>query len=74
MRDAAPTTIYLKDYAPFGYAIEHVELTFDLSPNATRVKSRIAFRPNASKPAFIIQRLDAEPPQQPSKLESDRRE
>ena len=46
MRDPAPTTIHLKDYAPFGWCIEHVELTFDLHPTATRVHSRIAFRPN----------------------------
>ena len=46
MRDAAPTTIYLKDYAPFGYLVDSVQLSFDLAPNATRVTSRIAFRPN----------------------------
>lgn len=46
MRDAAPTTIYLKDYAPFGYLVDSVHLTFDLAPHATRVTSRIAFRPN----------------------------
>ncbi len=42
MRDAAPKTIYLKDYRPFGFDVEKVELTFDLHPTATRVKSRIA--------------------------------
>lgn len=41
-----PTTIYLKDYTPFGYLVDSVHLTFDLSPNATRVTSKIAFRPN----------------------------
>ncbi len=46
MKDAAPQTIYLADYAPFGFVIDHVALTFDLHPTATRVKSRIAFRPN----------------------------
>ncbi|WP_170331517.1 aminopeptidase N [Ruegeria arenilitoris] len=46
MRDAAPTTIYLKDYTPFGYLVDSVHLTFDLAANATRVTSRIAFRPN----------------------------
>ncbi|WP_187428722.1 Aminopeptidase N [Roseobacter fucihabitans] len=45
MRDAAPQTVYLKDYKPFGYDIDSVQLDFDLSPHATRVKSRIAFRP-----------------------------
>jgi aminopeptidase N len=46
MRDAAPQTIYLKDYTPFGYIIDGVELTFRLHPTETRVLSRIAFRPN----------------------------
>ncbi len=46
MRDAAPQTIYLADYTPFGFIVDTVELTFDLDPHHTRVKSRIAFRPN----------------------------
>ncbi|WP_210092609.1 aminopeptidase N [Ruegeria sp. HKCCSP346] len=46
MRDAAPTTIYLKDYTPFGYLVDSVHLTFDLDAHATHVTSRIAFRPN----------------------------
>ena len=46
MRDSAPQTIYLKDYKPFGFLVDDVHLTFALSPNATRVKSRITFRPN----------------------------
>ncbi|MEX0364678.1 MAG: aminopeptidase N [Ruegeria sp.] len=56
MRDAAPTTIYLKDYTPFGYIVDSVHLTFDLAPNATRVTSRIAFRPNpeAEDKAFFL--------------------
>ncbi|MFD0911418.1 aminopeptidase N [Ruegeria arenilitoris] len=46
MRDAAPNTIYLSDYSPFGFLVDSVHLTFDLAPHATRVTSRIAFRPN----------------------------
>ncbi|CUJ86684.1 Aminopeptidase N [Ruegeria denitrificans] len=46
MRDAAPTTIYLKDYTPFGYLVDSVHLTFDLAEHTTHVTSRIAFRPN----------------------------
>ena len=46
MRDPNPQTIYLKDYAPFGYLVDDVHLTFDLNANATRVTSRISFRPN----------------------------
>lgn len=37
MRDATPLTIYRKDYQPYPYAIEHVDLTFDLHPELTRV-------------------------------------
>ena len=46
MRDAAPDTIYLKDYTPFGYSVESVHLTFDLAPSATRVTARIKFAPS----------------------------
>ena len=46
MEDAAPQTIYLADYQPFGWIVERVELTFRLSPSATRVLSRIRFAPN----------------------------
>ena len=46
MRDAAPQTIYLKDYKPFGYVVESVELAFRLHPTKTRVISRIRFRRN----------------------------
>ena len=46
MKDAAPQTIFLADYMPFGWTVEDVHLTFALSPNATRVKSRIRFTPN----------------------------
>ncbi|WP_171128077.1 MULTISPECIES: aminopeptidase N [unclassified Ruegeria] len=56
MRDAAPTTIYLKDYTPFGFLVDSVHLTFDLAAHATRVTSRIAFRPNpnASDHQFFL--------------------
>ncbi len=56
MRDATPTTIYLKDYTPFGYLVDSVALSFDLSPNATRVTARIAFQPNpeASDRTFFL--------------------
>ena len=56
MRDAAPTTIYLSDYSPFGFLVDSVHLTFDLAPHATRVTSRIAFRPNpqATERTFFL--------------------
>jgi aminopeptidase N len=46
MKNAAPQAIYLKDYAAPTYLVENVELTFKLTPDATRVVSRIRFRPN----------------------------
>jgi aminopeptidase N len=51
MRDAAPQTIYLKDYTPFGWRIDSVDLQFALDPHKTRVRSRIAFSPDADAPA-----------------------
>lgn len=56
MSDTAAQTIYLKDYTPFGYLIDGVELNFHLSPSATRVKARIRFRPNpdASDKTFFL--------------------
>jgi len=54
MRDAAPQTptetIYLKDYRAPAYLVDQVDLTFRLHPTATRVLSRIAFRPNPDAP------------------------
>ncbi|MEP3297546.1 MAG: aminopeptidase N [Pseudoruegeria sp.] len=50
MTDATPQTIYLKDYVAPAYLVESVHLTFRLSPDATRVLSRIAFRPNPDSP------------------------
>jgi aminopeptidase N len=50
MTDAAPQTIYLKDYRPFGYRLDDVHLTFRLAASATRVVSRISVRPNVDFP------------------------
>ncbi|WP_296425177.1 aminopeptidase N [Yoonia sp.] len=46
MKDAAPQTIYLRDYTPPSFLVDSVHLTFKLSATATRVISRIALRPN----------------------------
>ncbi|MGR3454555.1 aminopeptidase N [Pseudooceanicola sp.] len=56
MKDLTGKTIYLKDYAPPAYLVDEVHLTFALAPEATRVKSRIRFRPNpdsASRDFFL---------------------
>jgi len=39
MKDAAPQTIYLKDYQPLPYKIEEIHLTFDLHSTETKVTS-----------------------------------
>ncbi len=46
MRDDAPQPVRLADYRPFTHLIDSVSLVFRLAPSATRVVSRIAFRPN----------------------------
>ena len=51
MRDAAPQTIFLKDYTAFGWQLTSVALHFTLDPHQTRVRSRIAFSPNPEAPA-----------------------
>ncbi|WP_282094533.1 aminopeptidase N [Epibacterium ulvae] len=56
MTSSAPQTFYLKDYTPFGFDVESVELTFKLAPTATRVLSRIRFTPqeNAANSDFFL--------------------
>lgn len=56
MKDAAPQKIYLSDYQVPNYLVEDVHLTFRLAPEATRVLSRITFRPNpdASSKDFFL--------------------
>ncbi|MDU8911125.1 aminopeptidase N [Aestuariicoccus sp. MJ-SS9] len=72
MKDAAPKTIYLKDYTAFGWTIEEVRLTFRLAPRATRVISQIRFAPTSGAPRqdfflhgedlrLIAARIDGQP-------------
>lgn len=51
MKDAAPQTIYLKDYTPYGYIVQAVDLRFELHPTKTRVHSKIHFAPNPDSAA-----------------------
>ncbi|WP_119393026.1 aminopeptidase N [Taklimakanibacter lacteus] len=46
MNNISPQTVYLKDYKPVPYLVDAVHLDFSLSPEATRVASRLTFRPN----------------------------
>ncbi|WP_293573395.1 aminopeptidase N [Phaeobacter sp.] len=49
-------TVYLKDYTPFGFDVEKVELSFHLAPSATRVRSTIRFipKPDAQDRRFFL--------------------
>ena len=49
-------TIYLSDYQPPAFLIDHVELEFKLHPTKTRVLSKIKFRknPNAQVTDFFL--------------------
>jgi len=60
MKDAAPQPIRLSDYRPPNHLIDAVRLTFRLSPKATRVIARIAFRPNPAGLERGDLRLDGE--------------
>ncbi len=60
MRDAAPQTIYLRDYAPYPWTVESVDLHFTLDPHATRVRSVIRFTPNPDSAAASAMFLHGE--------------
>ncbi|MEE9331870.1 MAG: aminopeptidase N [Methylophilaceae bacterium] len=45
--DTQPKTIYLKDYAPAPYKVEHVNLYFELHEDKTVVKSEVHYLKNA---------------------------
>jgi len=71
MEDLAPQAVYLSDYAAPAYLVDAVHLTFRLDPGATRVSSRIRFRPNPAAPGpfhldgedltLIAARIDGQP-------------
>ena len=52
--------IYLSDYQAPSYLVDNVELVFDLAPTATRVRSKIKFRPNPDQPdrMFFLHGVD----------------
>ncbi len=59
MKDAAPQPVYLADYRPYSHIVDQVDLTFRLSPQATRVLARLHLRPNPASRDHIL-RLDGE--------------
>ncbi len=60
MKDTSPAAIHLSDYAPPPWLVDRVHLTFRLNPGATRVRSRIRFRPNPDAAPGQPLRLDGE--------------
>jgi aminopeptidase N len=58
MKDLAPQVVHLSDYRPFPFVVEGVQLIFRLSSDATRVLSRIRFRPNSDVPPATALQLD----------------
>ncbi|MDZ4067559.1 MAG: aminopeptidase N, partial [Tabrizicola sp.] len=53
-------TVHLADYQPYTHVVDSVDLTFGLSPTATRVKARLSLRPNPARPGRHDLRLDGE--------------
>jgi aminopeptidase N len=51
MRTDTPQPIRLSDYRPPAFLIDEAQLTFDLQPNATRVRARLAVRRNGAHSA-----------------------
>ncbi len=49
MRNDTAKSIKLSEYQPPAYLVDRVDLTFVLAPSATRVTSKIAFRPNPAR-------------------------
>jgi aminopeptidase N len=56
----APQPVLLSQYQPFTHLVQQVNLTFRLSPDATRVTAIIALAPNPSRPGRHDLRLDGE--------------
>jgi aminopeptidase N len=55
MRDATPKTTYLRDYQPFEFLVDSLDLVFELDENDTRVTAKLRLRPN---PAVAATRPD----------------
>jgi len=55
MRTDTPKTIYLKDYTPFPYTVDKVDLTFRIAPGKTLVAAKIAFtKKDGGTPDLIL--------------------
>ncbi|CAK0772583.1 Aminopeptidase N [Gammaproteobacteria bacterium] len=54
MKDSPTKTIYLRDYTPPAYAVETVELHFDLDETLTVVRSRLRLRRTGTEPVPLV--------------------
>ncbi|MDR7124026.1 aminopeptidase N [Pseudotabrizicola sp. 4114] len=52
--------IHLADYRPFSHLVDQVALSFQLSPQATKVQARLEMRPNPARGSGHDLRLDGE--------------
>ncbi len=59
MKEMAPQAVLLAEYRPYPFLVEDVRLEIRLSADATRVRSRIRFRPNPDLPPAAALELDA---------------
>lgn len=50
MRTETPVQIKLADYTPYPFAIDQVEMVFDLEPSATKVRTKMVVRRLAESP------------------------
>ena len=50
-----PQTIYLKDYLPSAFLVDHVSLAFTLHPSATEVVSRVKYRRNIASSSDLLE-------------------
>ena len=50
MRTETGQTIYLKDYKPFDWLVETVDLEFSLQPSTTKVRAVLLLKPNPNTP------------------------
>ncbi|MBK8064186.1 MAG: aminopeptidase N [Betaproteobacteria bacterium] len=60
MREPAPSTIYLKDYTPPAFLVEHVELDVEIRKDDALVRARLTLARNPAAPADAALELNGE--------------
>ena len=54
MSTDSPRTVYLKDYRPFGWQVDHVDLSFSLFEDRTVVHAQTRFRREGKEPTLSL--------------------